>query len=206
MYPGLFYKHLWDYLHWVGQSSFFIEVYPPSLCHMSHVPCHKVVELAGRGCIINRVYPVLFLPRPRSVGSAMTIRHPFGTWDIKQWHKVKTSYRMANIPWTPNIFTYSELHNKWLIGGQIKHAQTPQTPLMGGQSIFLGGMTDWPFWSPWNKICMESYHLLILYYLFLRSDLTPRPELLKIVKNGTKWLQISQTRSKLLQISQTCSN
>ena len=102
-----------------------------------------------------------------------------------------------------DVYDYKTL-KKWLIGGANRCAPPPpQTPLMGGgQSIFVGGMTDWPFWSPWNKICMEGYHLLILFYLFLRSDLTPQPQLLKLLKmapNGSKYLEHAPNNYK-------CSN
>ena len=29
----------------------------PTMCHMSHVMCHKVVELVGGGSVINGAYP-----------------------------------------------------------------------------------------------------------------------------------------------------
>ena len=94
----------------------------------------------------------LFLPWPRSVGSAMTIRHPFGLllflFRDKRWHKAKTNYHMANIPQTPNILKDSGPPIKWLVGGQLQVPQPPYPfPPIGGAKVFFGGvMTDWPFW------------------------------------------------------------
>ena len=66
-----------------------------------------------------------FLLWPRSIGWAMTIRHPVGLscivvlscWDMKRWHKAKINYNMVNIPRTSNMFTDSWLSIKWLEGG-----------------------------------------------------------------------------------------
>ena len=112
----------------------------------------------------------------------MTIRHPFGILfflEIKRWHKAKISCHRANIPRTPNNFTDSESPNKWLIGVPIRPAHTPLTPPAPPAKVFLyGGMTDLPFWSPWNKILKEWYKPLISCYLFLIMGLSWSVEVL----------------------------
>ena len=100
---------------------------------------------------LNSLTKHIFLPWPRSEGSAATITHPF-RWllfllfllRIKRWREVKTSYNMNNIPRTPKISTDSEPSIKWLLEGLMRGALTPLTPPMGGGAkvFFWGLMTD----------------------------------------------------------------
>ena len=48
---------------------------------------------------------------------------------------------LANVPWTPNIFTDSGPPIKWLLGGLITGAPDPSNPPYGGGAeIFFGGL------------------------------------------------------------------
>ena len=133
-----------------------------------------------------------FLPWYWSKGLAMTFRHPFGLLllfllEIKRWHEAKTSCHMHNIHWTPNIFTDCKPPNYWLKGVPITCALNPPNLPYGGRRYFLGGMTDWLFWSPWNQLFSGSSWPLISCYLFLRSTLSPQP-LTPLEPNGGAWV------------------
>ena len=107
----------------------------------------------------DRPWPsvTLFLPWPRSEGSAMTISYPLFlllvvlilvvVLGFQAWHEAKTSCHMHNTPRTPNIFTFSGPPMKWPLEGMIKGAPDPPDPppLWGGQNIFKGVITDGPF-------------------------------------------------------------
>ena len=120
----------------------------------------------------------LFLPWPRSEGSAMTISYPFSlvvvlVLGFQAWHEAKTSCHMHNTPRTPNIFTFSGPPIKWPLEGLIKGApDPPDPPLLGGPTYFLGGFYWWTIQTP---IELNSLGSSWLEYNFSYASRGPDP-------------------------------
>ena len=95
---------------------------------------------------------------------------------IKRWHEAKTSCHMNNIPRTPKIFTDSEPPIKWIIGGLIRGAPTPLTPIMGWAKLFfLGGYDWWTVLTPIeSNIFLANSWPQIYFQLILGIPPTPR--------------------------------